>query len=170
MRSYTRMFLIFLTFCLVIAYLIRRMLVVVTVNSYSMSPALEDGDRVLVVRQWPRAWLRKGQIVIVWPWQLPPEGPSPFGVEGPFIKRIVGLAGDVLVTSLAELAEIQRPLEAAAHDSNGLRTWQIPSDHIFVRGDHPIGGFDSLAWGPVPTQYVLGVVVMKLPSQRFIDM
>src|SRR5687768_12808233 len=71
--------------------LARAFLVVVTVTTTSMQPTLVEGDRVLVVRHWPRRWLRRGQIVIVRP------GPaSEMGT--PLIKRIAGLPGDSFVT------------------------------------------------------------------------
>jgi len=148
-----------------IILLMRAMLVVVTVENQSMSPALQHGDCVLVVRYWPRRWLRRGHIVIVWPWQRSQHGPKPFGVPDPFIKRIVGLPGDTLVTHISELDDFNREQQRQAHDEHGYRTWRIPPDHCFLRGDHPIGGFDSLSWGPVPFEYVLGLVIKTLPRR-----
>ncbi len=145
--------------------LIRLMLVVVTVESQSMSPALEDGDRVLVLRNWPTRWLRKGQIVLVWPWLPPGTGPNNWGTVIPYIKRIIGMPGDSLVTSIDELNDYHRPREQAAHDSEGKRLWHVPPAHFFVRGDNAIGGFDSLTWGPIPYRSLLGIVIMKLPRR-----
>jgi signal peptidase I len=143
---------------------VRKALVVVTVTLHSMEPTLSPGDRVLVLKYWPRRRLRKGQIVIVWPWE-PSERRGPFGVERPYIKRIVGMPGERLVTSLAELSEIHREDQRPWHDASGMRVWEIPPGHCFVRGDYPIGGFDSLSWGPVPDRAVLGVVVKRLRSR-----
>jgi signal peptidase I len=143
---------------------VRKALVVVTVTMHSMEPTLSPGDRVLVLRYWPRRWLRKGQIVIVWPW-TPSERRGPFGVEMPYIKRIIGRPGDRLVTRLAELSDIHREDQRPWHDASGRRVWEIPAGHCFVRGDGPIGGFDSLSWGPVPDSAVLGVVLKRLRSR-----
>jgi signal peptidase I len=152
-----------------IVMLARSMLVVVTVQNKSMSPTLEPGDRLLVVRHWPKRLLRRGYIVIIWPWDLPPTRPRPFGIDTPFIKRIIGLPGDTLVTSLSELDDFHRAREFAAHDSQGQRMWHIPPGQIFVRGDHPIGGFDSLSWGPIRCQSVLGLVMARLPCEEGIN-
>lgn len=150
---------------LILLLFIRVALVVVTVRSTSMSPTLLDGDRVLVLRHWPTRWLRKGQVVILWPWDFPPQKIKPFGVADPYIKRIVGLPGETLITSLAELKASERPSVQALHDDQGRRRWDIPAEHIFVRGDNPRGSLDSLAWGPVPCRSVLGRVMLKLPRQ-----
>jgi hypothetical protein len=83
----------------------------------------------------------------------------------PFIKRIVGVEGDTLVTSITDLAEHLRPEQLAAHNGEGLRSWHIPPGHIFVRGDSSPGGHDSLTWGPVASRTVLGVVVMRMEKR-----
>lgn len=144
--------------------LARATLVVVTVVGQSMTPALQTGDRVLVLRYWPSGRLRIGHIVLVWPWGMAPSGPKPFS-ETPYIKRIIGLPGDTLVTSLVELNDFHRRRESAAHDSNGQRVWHIPPGHVFVRGDNPLRGFDSLSWGPIPFRGVLGIVIKTLPRK-----
>lgn len=145
---------------------VRRGLLVVTVQQGSMFPALQNGDRVLVVRHWPRRWLRKGQIVIVWPSHVMSPYPGDPDSGTPFIKRVVGLSGDRIISSIEELHDLLRPIYMARYDSEGKRTWDIPLGHIFVLGDRVPRGFDSLTWGPVPLRCVLGVVVMKLPTKR----
>lgn len=141
---------------------VRTMLVTITITNHSMHPTLRDGDRVLAIRFWPSKWLRKGHIVVIWPWPSPDQKSSLLDIN-PYIKRIVGLSGDTLVTSVTELDHIHLPYEIAAHDDKGERVWNIPPEHIFVRGDNPIGGFDSLSWGPIHHSSVLAVVIMKLP-------
>jgi hypothetical protein len=102
----------------------------------------------------------------VWPW-LTPSATTSASLNKhaviPFIKRIVGLPGDTLVTSLRELDDIHRARALGAHDPSGNRTWHIPQGYLFVRGDQPVGGWDSLSWGPIPFRSVLGIVIMKLP-------
>jgi signal peptidase I len=152
-------------FIILILALIRIMLVVITVENTSMLPTLKNGDRVLLLRYWPTKWLRKGHIVLVWPWKRPRSGIKPFGKTIPFIKRVVGLPGDTIVTYITELDDFHRIYEIEAHDGDGRRIWYIPSGHFFVRGDHPIGGFDSLSWGPIPFHCLLGIVILKLPRK-----
>lgn len=140
-------------------------LVVVTVESTSMSPALNDGDRVLVLKNWPAEKLRRGQIVVVWPWNFTPDRRIPFGVAEPFIKRIVGLPGDTIVTTISELAQRHRERLSESYDAQGERVWHVPPGHCFVRGDLQPGGHDSLTWGPISFNNVLGVVILKLPTR-----
>lgn len=151
--------------------LARIMLCVVTVEMGSMVPTLKPGDRVLVLRHWPAKWLRKGQIVIVSPRsdQLPPQpAANPFGVV-PCIKRVVGLPGDTLITSLTELDEYHRVKLLPWHNAAGRREWHVPPRHFFVRGDNPGGVYDSLLWGPLPYSSLLGVAIKRLPSLRAED-
>jgi signal peptidase I len=142
----------------------RRKLLVVTVENVSMYPNLLPGDRVLAVRTWPRRWIRRGDIVLVGPWSSGANSEKLLGKDKsiPFIKRVVGLSGDTLQSSILEVDEVLRPHLLYAHDSEGHRLWHIPPGHVFVRGDNPIGGFDSLSWGPIPFQSILAVVILRL--------
>ena len=142
-------------------FLIRRTLWVVTVSGSSMDPTLVDGDRVLMVRGWPAWWRRRGQIVVLTPWAAPETGPPP-PAETLYIKRVIGLPGDTLVTRLDELhADLQTALRTH-HDAAGQRRWHIPPGHCFVRGDYPRRGADSLGWGPAPSERVRGWVLLRL--------
>jgi signal peptidase I len=131
--------------------LLRRFLVVVHVDGSSMAPALEDGQRVLALRSVPRRLLRRGQVALV----------APGGVTSPlFLKRIRGLPGDRLETSLDELHPAVRAGHHHFYDRQGRRVWRVPPRHVFVQGDG--SGSDSRAWGPVPVSAVRGVVIARL--------
>lgn len=146
----------------------------VTVVSHSMSPTLMEGDRVVIWRAWPHRWLRRGQIVLVWPWTSTSENLWARGRGNrnfvPYIKRLVALEGDTIVTSLDDLSEIDQKDVMPQHDSSGKRIWQIPPGHLFVVGDNRPGGNDSLLWGPLPTCAVMGVAVVKLSRKGTILM
>lgn len=145
--------------CLLLC-LLRLSLRVVIVRGQSMEPTLTPEDRVLVCRFWPQRWLRRGQIVLVCPWGSPEEEYTRF------IKRIVGMPGDTLVTSLDEVPEDIRASHAAFYDAQQRRTWQVPSGHIFVRGDNRQGSIDSTLWGATPMGRVYGIVLRKLAPSR----
>lgn len=144
---------------------------VVTVEQESMSPVLHAGDRVLVIRYWPVKLLRKGDIVLVWPWismiRLD-RAPKPFGVL-PYIKRIIGLPGDTIVTRLDELDDYHKRKLGHTFDNDGKKVFTVPDNHFFVRGDFSIGGIDSRTFGPVHKQGILGLAIMKLSHSRSID-
>lgn len=126
-----------------------------------MCPALMPDDRVLVLRHWPARRLKKGQILIGFP-------PSNFtnkakdAMERSFIiKRVIGLPGDTLVTSILDLPNFERPLRLGQHSDDGLRVWYVPPQHVFVKGDSV--GTDSLTWGPLPFSNVVGIFLLRLP-------
>jgi signal peptidase I len=148
--------------------LVRALLVVVTVKGESMSPTLLDGDRVLVSRRWPTGWLRRGSIALVCPPGVPAHGRGPFG-EVPYIKRVIALPGDTVVTSLAELDDPYQAYVGVTHDDSGNRAWDIPFGRCFVRGDNRRGSADSISWGPIPLRNILGIVIMKLPRAPRVD-
>jgi signal peptidase I len=153
-------------FLLTIGILIRTYLVVVTVENVSMSPTLENGDRVLAVSSWPSRWLRKGYIVLVWPSRTSSNRPRLFEVT-PYIKRIVALGGETFTASLNDSTETKPPNQDREWDHHTQKVWHIPQGYIFVRGDNRPSSLDSLSWGPIPVQSVLGVVLMKLPRKDF---
>ncbi len=143
--------------------------VIVRVENNSMEPTLKHGERVLMFRLWPDRWLRRGQVVIILPLlRNRPETHLSRTVKPgrkPFIKRIVGLQGDIIT---ARIADRNSPHEAydPTYNSNGQRTWHIPPRHIFVLGDNYPRGEDSLVWGPIPEWNVLGIALLKLPIGR----
>ena len=200
---------ILLSGAVLMLWVIRRALLIVTIEMNSMLPTLEDGDRVVVIRPFPRRWISRGMIVLLHSTsqyssqlRIPNQASEPG-----FVKRIVALAGDLVVARtmpLEDLAEISdswrcgwlRPSElhsyltrtlrlarrtlltyvaeyssfAPVHrtkcpDPAEVRTWRVPRKHVFVRGDYPGGGFDSINWGPVPIGRVIGVVVYRFRSR-----
>ncbi|WP_239152806.1 S26 family signal peptidase [Virgisporangium aurantiacum] len=69
-----------------LAVLVRKALIVVTVDGYSMSPTLAPGDRVLALRRTFGGRPRRNAIVVTRP---PDRMPGQL-----LIKRVVALAGD----------------------------------------------------------------------------
>lgn len=149
-------------FLLVGGIFIRKCFVVITVENVSMYPTLKHGDRVLVTRYWATKWLSKGQIVLVWPWRISSR-PTLFEVK-PYIKRIIALEGETLITTPKDEVEADYGDKYDAEDYPSYQIWHIPQGYIFVRGDNRSSSLDSLAWGPIPLKSILGVVLMKLPS------
>lgn len=138
---------------------------IVKVEGTSMLPTLREGDRVLVLRNCPPGWLRKGNIVVVWPFVLPTctSGGVSRTDHVPYIKRIVGLPGETFTTNINELDTLRQFSKSMFYNSAGERTWYIPPNHVFVHGDNLPRGSDSQSWGPIPIQRVTGVVILKLP-------
>ncbi len=143
--------------------LMRRWLLVVTVDSGSMMPTLQPGERVLVLRRWPGMQLRKDQIVVFW--LSLSDAQLSASHRRPYIKRIVGLGGETLTETVLNSAEQEQ--QRNQKDPRQERQWHIPANHIFVCGDHRDASTDSRTWGAVPEQNVLGVVAMKLPRRAY---
>jgi signal peptidase I len=135
----------------------RTCLLVTTVINQSMTPALEAGDRVLVLRKYLLPCLRKGQIVLV---TLPHEAEKNAEHSKPtlYIKRIVALSGE---TFEDEHPGVSRWITDT--DSEQMcHSWHIPPDCLFVCGDNRHASIDSRTWGPLPIKSVQGIVLWKL--------
>ncbi len=146
---------------LIIMFLMRYVLLVVTVENRSMTPTLEAGDRVLMVRHWPTRWLRKGHIVLIDSGYGMPTRPKYFTTAF-YIKRIVALGGETLSTSHTNTADSTYPSEHNV--GNEQDHWFIPAGYFFAQGDGP-RSIDSRQWGALPLQSVQAVALMKLPHK-----
>ena len=144
-------------FLLFVMILLRTLLLIVTVEGTSMIPTFNPGDRLLVMRFWPKRLVRKGHIVVG---NLPFGQYSPFLEENPlFIKRVVALPLESYVTDIHELLPHQQT-QQAIHYHLGKRVWKIPAGHIFVKGDS--SGSDSRTWGPIAISSIRGLVIGRL--------
>lgn len=128
------------------AWWVRHRYVAITVEGMSMSPALYDGEKVLI-RRGIRG-LAKGRIVVlarphaISGWRHNPPAGRDLDSTGWYIKRVVAVAGEPY------------PPEV---DRSGV----VPSGHVVVLGDHRRSE-DSKQHGPCPIDQILGVQVRKL--------
>jgi signal peptidase I len=138
------------------------------VEGSSMENTFAEGDYVLVDRL-SALWspYARGQVVVLRPpasWTQRDE---------PFIKRVIGLAGDtvevradgrVAVNGVAidepylfrDDAGVVEPTEAV-----GQARWVVPAGELFVMGDHRQDSADSRAFGPIPVSSVIGRGVLR---------
>jgi signal peptidase I len=137
---------------------------VVTVRGTSMSPTMEDGDRVLV-RRCAGGDLQPGQIVVASPpgrgLASPPgrglASPPGRGLASPpgggcsrwNIKRAVALPGDPVPADV-------RPV---------VRGEVVPPGALVVRGDHPLS-LDSRQLGFYSLDAVMGIVTYQMSTGR----
>lgn len=147
---------------------IRMFLVVIVVRGLSMCPTLRHGDRVLVVRHWPEYWLRIGQLVVG---RIPTETGNittkNAQTQQLYVKRVIGLPGDVV--RLNTLANKKKSSNAhTKHDNSVPCTWYIPPGSCFVKGDAETST-DSVTWGPIAFDSLIGVVLFKLPRRANIS-
>lgn len=149
---------------------LRNSLVIISVQGTSMLPTLKPGDRVLVWRRYLFRWLKVGQIVLVRRQQTPLTETIPENVYldlsalPPFIKRVVGLPGDKVITRLNDLPEFEQHRQQDFFDERGERAWHIPENHLFIKSDNI--GLDSTVLGPLPFSELLGIVLVKLTTEQ----
>ena len=133
------------------------------VQQVSMLNTIENGQYVLVDKLTPRFdGYHRGDIIVFTP-------PANTEVQSgqPYIKRIVGVAGDtvaihdgrVFVNGTALVEGYVYAVDGAAQPTlthGGEETWTIPPNDLFVMGDHRERSTDSRDFGPIATSAVIG--------------
>ena len=133
----------------------------VRVEGDSMTPTLEDGQSVLVVRPvFPWNRLQRGDVVV-----LTPPSPTPGLPEGTwFIKRVAGMPDEeiVLQGNRVYADDVLLADLSGRTASDGRREWWNGPDEYFVLGDNPADSRDSRAFGPVPGERIIGRVWFRI--------
>jgi signal peptidase I len=128
------------------------------VQGTSMEPLLMDGERIVVNKFLYRFRpIERADVVVFWY----PRDPS-----ASFIKRVVGLPGDVVELREGRLYVNRRPvpepyLPDAYRDSDNYPPHEVPQGFYFVLGDHRRSSSDSRSWGDVPEKYIYGRAVFR---------
>ena len=125
-----------------------------TVASTSMTPELEQGDRVLIYKLAYRFGdPGRGDVVVF-------DTDELTGADGTLVKRVVALPGEVVEAHSGFVyVDGQRLVEP--YLDLALRTSQFPAvtvpEHtVFVLGDNRGPALDSRAFGPVPISAITG--------------
>lgn len=163
--SEARLLLRDLIFALMIAALVVVFIVQpVKVEGTSMLPRLHDGERIFVNKliyydeyRWAPK-IERGDIVVFWY----PEDPSKS-----YIKRVIGLPGDVVEVHEGVLRVNGRDLEESYLDQRlnlshrSLSPTPVRSNYYFVMGDNRDNSSDSRIWGLVPKKYIYGKALFR---------
>ena len=130
------------------------------VEQMSMEHTLEPDQYVLVDKLTPRFDpYSRGDIIVF----QPPAGWSEGPENTPFIKRVIGLPGDVIEvkdgavwvngTRLDEVYTYdQQPTTSAQEPAR----WLVPAGQLFVMGDHRAASADSRSFGTIGIDRVIG--------------
>jgi signal peptidase I len=123
----------------------------ITVRSVSMQPTLFEKDFVLVNKLAYRFDTPQRGDVIVFDPPLPNE-------TEPYIKRVIGLPGDVIEIKNRQVFVNGEQLTETyiMAEPNYIGTWTVPEDQLFVLGDNRNNSSDSHQWGMVPLKSVIG--------------
>jgi signal peptidase I len=140
---------------LVRAYVVQQF----AVEGESMVNTLQDGDRVLVNRLSYRLHdPRRGDVVVLKRF----DGNA---TERDLIKRVIGLPGETIEVRSCVVyiddRELNEPyLDPGIQQRDGCGSDQapieVPSDSVFVLGDHRGKSSDSRAFGPVAEDFLIG--------------
>jgi signal peptidase I len=129
----------------------------VRVEGTSMMPSLFDQER-LFINQFSYKFggdIHRGDTVVFW---------FPGDTTKSYIKRVIGIPGDVIAIDDGTVILNGRPLKEAYvppeyRDQISVLPQRIPSDKYFVLGDHRSSSNDSRMWGFVPRSYIYGKAV-----------
>ena len=128
------------------------------VQGTSMQPLLAGGERIVVNKFVYRFHpIDRGDVVVFW---------YPREPQISFIKRVVGLPGDVVELRRGALyVNGQRTSEgylaSQFRDSDNYPPSEVKKGYYFVLGDHRNGSNDSRTWGDVPERYIYGKAVYR---------
>jgi signal peptidase I len=130
----------------------------VKVEGTSMMPALADQERIFVNKFLYRFGLgdiQRSDLVVFF---------YPNDPEKSYIKRVIGLPGDVVAIDRGTVKVNGQPLREnyvppEYRDYSSMPPRKVASDHYFVLGDRRISSNDSRTWGAVPRHSIYGKAV-----------
>ena len=141
-----------------------------SVPSSAMTPTLDAGDRILVVKAGLLMGpIKRGEIVVFRGPDISPCSTGP-GDTRDLVKRVIGLPGET-ISSVGTTIEVdgRRLNEPGWYDvrsgpvgSTPIRRTTIPAGDYFVMGDSRTNSCDSRSFGPVPRSAIVGKVVAVL--------
>jgi signal peptidase I len=118
-------------------------------------------DRVLACRFCYRLWSpKRGDIVV---FKTPTLAKQRCGAGGTFVKRLIGLPGDLWEERAGYVyidgKKLDEPyIQPSRRDARTIKPIKIQSDHYFMMGDNRSSSCDSRAWGSVPKANLIGKV------------
>lgn len=156
-----------LLFAVVLVFLIIRPFIVQAfyIPSESMMPTLLKNDRILVNKFIYRfSEPHRGDIIV---FKAPPQA-SP--EEKDFIKRVIGLPGDIVEVRGGVVYINNKPLKEdyiLEPPMMDIPPVKVPPRHLYVLGDNRNNSRDSRYWGFLDRSRVLGKAwVIFWPPQR----
>jgi signal peptidase I len=137
------------------------------VQQNSMEQTLEPTQYVLVDKLTPRFdAYKRGDIVVFSP-------PASWTSEDtPFIKRIIGVAGDTVEirddglvyvngVALTEPYIYADGAPPSTESNSDEARWTVPTGDLFVMGDHRTQSADSRVFGPIAVSNVIGRAFLR---------
>lgn len=137
------------------------------VTGSSMSPVLNNGDKVLVTNSFLTGDIGRFDIVVTKPSSTN---------RRKLIKRVIGLPGefieirngDVIINNKLLTESFLREKGDVIFRSVNMRLEHIPHDHYFLLGDHRVKSSDSRNFGPLHRNNIMGKTLIRYwPLKKF---
>jgi signal peptidase I len=132
------------------------------VDGQSMETSLHDRER-LMVDKWTYLFHppARGDVIV---FLAPPKANSP---NEDFVKRIIGIPGDVITIRGTTVIVDGVPLNETYINplfqgvgGDPVQNLVVPPNNYFVLGDHRSNSLDSRFWGLLPRGNIIGRVVL----------
>lgn len=132
------------------------------VDGQSMEASLHNNER-LMVDKWTYLFHApaRGDVIV---FLAPPAANEP---NTDFVKRIIGIPGDVITVQGTTIIVDGVPLKETyispqfqGVGGNAVQNLVVPPDKYFVLGDHRSDSFDSRFWGLLPRANIIGRVAL----------
>jgi len=123
---------------------------------------LDGSDRVLACRLcYTFSSPKRGDIVV---FQTPPRARLACSVGGVYVKRLIGLPGDIWAEKdgyvYIDGRRLDEPyIEPGRRDNETLPARRIPKGQYFMMGDNRADSCDSRSWGTVPRHDLIGKAI-----------
>jgi signal peptidase I len=124
----------------------------ILVNRFQYAPTLFDWEeKILPIRK-----IQRGDVVVF---------KYPRQVEVDYIKRVIGLPGDVIQVKGRQVLVNNKPLDESYTVFKGgmparFGPVRVPSDNYFMMGDNRDRSADSRSWGFVPKENLQGRAII----------
>jgi signal peptidase I len=139
---------------------------VARVEGHSMSPTLENDDRLIVNKLIYRLSVPQPDDIVMLYYPVNPDKS--------FVKRVIAKEGDVVRIVDGKVYVNNEPRDDVfvpptyrSHEDFSSIT--VKQGYYFVMGDHRNNSSDSREWGEVPRKYIIGKVQLRwwpVPSAR----
>jgi signal peptidase I len=144
-----------IAFTLLIFLVIRFAAQSFRVDGESMEPGLHTDEYVLVDKVTYLFHAPERGDVVVFHY--------PLDTQRDFIKRIIGVPGDIVSTTSSSVIvdgqSLHEPYISLAHNF-GVSKWKLGPNQFFVMGDNRDNSLDSRSWGPLDRSYFVGKVMV----------
>jgi signal peptidase I len=135
------------------------------IPSASMEPTLQIGDRIVVNKlSYHLHGVNRGDIIV---FRRPPSENCGGPTVPDLVKRVIGLPGERVSsqgnTVLINGKPLAEPwLPKGDPLGQAIQPITVPQGEYFVMGDNRSDSCDSRDWGPLPSSYIVGHVVLRI--------